>query len=392
MGIIADVNLMQQNGNDYIEIVVPAYPVAISCKGAYYYRSGSTNQKLTGAELESFILRRRGVTWDNMPLPSFRFEDIDDGVVKRFKKWAARKGRINPADLDEPMEVLMERLHLTHAGYLTNAAMLMFSKDPEQWQLGAYTKIGYFESDAELKYQDEIHGSLLDQVDQIIEIAHLKYMKALITYEGVQRIERYFVPDEALREAVLNALYHKDYASGVPIQISIYADKLYIGNCGRLPEPWTVDNLFKKHPSKPYNPNIAHVFYLAGFIESWGRGVEKICSACKENGAPLPEYTVNAEDIMFFFKASDAFKNGIKTGADTENVGINVGIKLTKTESRIVALLAEDCRMTTDMLADAVGVTRRTIDRCISSLKKKGILARHGSNKDGSWVVLNDHL
>ena len=179
----------------------------------------------------------------------------------------------------------------------------------------------------------------------------------------------------------------------MPIQISIYADKLYIGNCGRLPEPWTVDNLFKKHPSKPYNPNIAHVFYLAGFIESWGRGVEKICSACEENGAPLPEYTVNAEDIMIFFEAADSFKKGMKSAGETEdvgiNVGINVGIKLTKTECRIVTLLTEDCRMTTDMLADAVGVTRRTIDRCISSLKKKGVLERQGSNKDGSWVILN---
>ena len=95
MGIIVDINLCRDNVKEYLEIIVPPYPVAISCKGVYYYRSGSTNQKLSGAELESFILRRRGVTWDNMPLPTFKYEDIDDGAVKRFKKWAAKKGRIN---------------------------------------------------------------------------------------------------------------------------------------------------------------------------------------------------------------------------------------------------------------------------------------------------------
>lgn len=236
LGIIADVNLREADGKSYIEIKVPAYPIAISYKGVCYYRSGSTNQTLTGPELERFMLRRRGATWDNMPFPGFTMEDVDDGVVKRFRRWAAKKGRINADALDEPKELLMERLHLINNGYLTNAAMLLFAEDPEKWLLGAYTKIGFFETDADLMYQDEIHGSLLDQIDRIIEVIHLKYMKAKITYEGMQRIERYFVPDAALREALLNALCHKDYSVGIPIQVSVYEDRLYIANCGSLPE------------------------------------------------------------------------------------------------------------------------------------------------------------
>ena len=90
----------------------------------------------------------------------------------------------------------------------------------------------------------------------------------------MQRIERYFVPEEALREALLNALCHKQYQSGVPIQISVYEDKLYIANCGCLPENWTLENLMSKHASSPYNPNIAHVFYLAGSLRA-GAGVLK---------------------------------------------------------------------------------------------------------------------
>lgn len=73
--------------------------------------------------------------------------------------------------------------------------MLLFGRDPEKWQLGAYIKIGYFETDSDLKYQDEVHGSVLEQVDKAIELVYLKYMKAKITYEGIQRIERYFVPE-----------------------------------------------------------------------------------------------------------------------------------------------------------------------------------------------------
>lgn len=268
MGIIVGVNLYEQNGKEYIEVDVPSYPIGISCKGVYYYRSGSTRQILTGPALEAFLMRKRGATWDNLPLPAFSLNDIDDAIIDRFKKWASKKGRIDRSVLDEPKDILMEKLHLMNGSYLTNAAMLLFSKDPEKWQLGAYVKIGFFETDADLLYQDEIHGSILEQIDKIVELVYLKYMKAKITYEGMQRIERYFVPEAALREALLNALCHKQYQSGVPIQISVYEDRMYIANCGCLPENWTLENLMRKHASSPYNPNIAHVFYLAGFIES----------------------------------------------------------------------------------------------------------------------------
>ena len=168
MSIVVDVNQLERDGKEYLEIVVPPYPVAINCKGVYYYRSGSTMQTLSGPELESFILRKRGASWDNMPLPGFTLDDIDDELVKRFKTLAAKKGRIDQSVLDEDKADLMEKLRLTNAGYYTNAAMLLFCKDPDRWQLGAYTKIGFFENDADLRYQDEIHGSLFVQIVKFI--------------------------------------------------------------------------------------------------------------------------------------------------------------------------------------------------------------------------------
>lgn len=109
-----------------------------------------------------------------------------------------------------------------------------------------------------------------------------------------------------MKEALLNAVVHKQHESGIPIQINVYSNKLYIGNIGQLPETWTVENLFEKHNSKPYNPNIAHGFYLAGQMESWGRGIEKICSSCKENNLPLPIYHVKPTDIMIQFNAPES--------------------------------------------------------------------------------------
>lgn len=357
--------------------------IGISCKGVYCYRSGSTRQILTGPALEAFLMRKRGATWDNLPLPAFSMNDVDDEIVAHFKQWAAKKGRIDQSVLDEPKDALMEKLHLMNGPYLTNAAMLLFSKDPEKWQLGAYVKIGYFETDADLLYQDEIHDSILEQIDKIVELVYLKYMKAKITYEGMQRIERYFVPEEALREALLNALCHKQYQSGVPIQISVYKDKLYIANCGCLPENWTLENLMSKHASSPYNPNIAHVFYLAGFIESWGRGIEKICSACEKDGVPQPEYTINPGDIMIKFTAPED-----RVIRVTERVTVRVTDEVTDKEQTVLTLLAEDPGYTMPQLAERLGVSRKTVAARLKKLKEAGLIERIGSDRKGYWKLL----
>ena len=330
-------------------------------------------------------MRKRGATWDNLPLPAFSLDDVDDSVVEHFKQWATKKGRIDKNVLDEPKDVLMEKLHLTNGNYLTNAAMLLFAKDPEKWQLGAYVKIGFFENDADLLYQDEIHGSILEQIDKTIELVYLKYMKAKISYEGMQRIERYFIPEEALREALLNALCHKQYQSGVPIQISVYDDRMYIANCGCLPENWTLENLMRKHASSPYNPNIAHVFYLAGFIESWGRGIEKICSACKKDGVPQPVYTINPGDIMIEFKAPE--DRVIRLDRVTDKVTD----KVTDDERTLLSLLIEDPGYTMPQLSNKMGISRKTVAQKMKKLKEKDIIERIGSDRKGYWKINNKY-
>lgn len=104
----------------------------------------------------------------------------------------------------------------------------------------------------------------------------------------LQRIESYPVMQEVLREALLNAIVHKDYSQSVPIQISVYDDKLMIWNCGILPENWTVETLVQKHGSFPFNPEIANAFFRAGEIESWGRGIEQMTLLNQQNGLPKP--------------------------------------------------------------------------------------------------------
>ena len=149
---------------------------------------------------------------------------------------------------------------------------------------GAFVKVGFFREGMDLVYQDEVHGNLFQQIVKLMDLLCTKYMKAIITYEGIQRIETLPIPREALREALLNACINKDYAEPSPIQIRVYENKLEIINGGVLPEGWTVETLLSSHRSMPYNPDIANTFFRAGEIEAWGRGIERSVQARLRHG------------------------------------------------------------------------------------------------------------
>lgn len=255
MGIVVDVNLCFEDGLEYLEIIVDKYPSLISYHGKYFYRSGSTMRTISGKELDRAILKSQGRTWDGMPIPKLKIEDLSQTAIKVFKKKAIERGRLTEEETKVTDKVLLENLHLfDDDDYLTRAAMLAFYDDPEKWVTGSYIKIGFFgNSDSDLQYQDEIHGALIEQVDRALDLIYTKYMKALITYHDIQRIEQFMFHRNATREILLNAVVHKDYSSCNPIQISIYEDRMYIWNDGEMPEEFnSTEKLFQKHSSKPY--------------------------------------------------------------------------------------------------------------------------------------------
>ena len=282
LGIIVDVNLLEENGLKYIEIDVPPYSNPINYKGQYHYRSGSTKQELKGAALNRFILQRTGRHWDEIPIERVQIEDLSTNALSRFRKEAARSGRVDEGVLKDNVEHLLQDLRLidNETLHLNRAALLLFHPDPERFVTGAYIKIGFFRDEkGNLEFQDEIHGPLMEQVDKAMDLIKTKYLIYRISYEGISRRETPQFPVEAIRESLMNAVAHKDYASAVPIQISVFPDHITFWNAGQLPENWTTDRLFENHPSSPYNPLIANAFFRSGDIESWGRGYKRILEA-----------------------------------------------------------------------------------------------------------------
>ena len=132
-------------------------------------------------------------------------KDLSKDAFAYFRKQATKSKRLPSEILSENDDLLLEKLNLYEGFYLKRAALLLFHPDPEKFVTGAFVKIGFFRSDDDLLYQDTIHGHLFEQVEKTIDLLLTKYLKAAISYEGINRIETYPFPEEALREAVLNA-------------------------------------------------------------------------------------------------------------------------------------------------------------------------------------------
>jgi ATP-dependent DNA helicase RecG len=301
LGVIVDVNLHTTTAGDYLEISIDDYPYPVNYKGQYHYRTGSTKQELKGAALDKFMLQKKGKKWDGVPVPNVSVADLKQETFDSFRKRALKSKRIEEDVLTDSNELLIENLQLKENDFLKRAAILLFHPKPENFVTGAYVKIGFFESDSELMYQDEIHGNILEQIEKTMDLLFSKYIKAEITYDGIHRVETYEYPKEAIREALLNAIIHKDYSGNTPIQISVYKDKIMFWNDGQLPENWTVERLSQKHASKPYNPDIANAVFRCGYIESWGRGTIKIIERCVEAGLPKPSYKYETSGLWVIF-------------------------------------------------------------------------------------------
>lgn len=302
LGILVDVNLQETTEGDYLEIVVEPYPNPVNYKGQYHYRSGATKQELKGVALDKFLLQKQGKRWDSVTIPKVTIADLKQETLAFFRERGIRSKRLPDTIPQDDLEQLLENLNLIEEGNLKRAAILLFHPNPEKFITGAYVKIGYFQREADLIFQDEVHGNLIEQVEKTIELLFTKYIKAIISYEGIHRIETYEYPKEAVREALLNAIAHKDYAGLTPIQIRVYRDKLMIWNEGTLPENWTLEKLLQSHSSRPYNPDIANAFFRCGYVESWGRGVRIMAELCEAQGLPQPFYNIDGSDFWIEFR------------------------------------------------------------------------------------------
>lgn len=404
LGVVEDVNLLTENGKDYIEIVVSPSNVPIAYRGTYHFRSGSTKQELKGIALQHFIMEKMGRSWDDIPVYGATINDIDRSAVDYFLQCSIKTGRMDEEVINASTEDVLRNLGLlTKEGELKNAAILLFGKHVGQFFPSAIFKIGRFHSDeSDLIIQDMLEGNIMHMASRVVDTLRSKYLFSPIHYEGLQRVEQLEIPETALRELIYNSLAHKDY-TGPAIQMRIYDRSIELWNYGLLPKELTPADLMKKHSSFPRNHNIANVFYKAGFVETWGRGFKKIKEEFERVNLPLPTIEENCGGVLVTIHRRTMHeviteRGELDVGSSRENVGnvseTNVGnlikVELSNRQRFIVSIIKDNPNITAKEMSETLSVTQRTVERDFAILQKAGIIRHEGKVNAGIWVVLEN--
>ena len=377
LGLVVDVNLHQQAPLHYIEIKVPPSKAPISYHGVFHYRSGSTKQELKGVSLHNWLLKRNGISWEDVVVSGSSVMNVDESTLRRFTRDALKKGRISSEIENSDISTLLRNLRLmTSEGELTRGALLLFGKDTTHRFVTSTFKIGRFgNSPADLINQDLVEGNILYMADKVLDILSTKYLIRPITYEGLQRVELLEYPEDALREAILNAIIHKDFSSTY-IFLRVYPDKLTLSNPGPLPEGYSIERLRQEHFSLPRNQHIADVFFKAGLIESWGRGIGRIIDNCVAAGLPEPiiEGQVDGVHVTFF---KDIYREGYLKNYGLEQRQINA-----------LMYMKEYGSMTNIKYQELMDVSKSTATRDLQLLLDRSLIKKVGTTGKGTSYIL----
>lgn len=377
LNITPSVDIRNINNREVIVIRVIPSLTPISIDGTYFVRSGSRKVELKNIELANFLLRKLGKTWDEYIEERANLNDINIETIENFKKYSYE--RIPSIIEENDLNIILEKLNLLGDGRLKRAAVLLFAKNPQRFYINSSIRIGKFKTETEILTNDIVEGNLFEQLENCIEILRTKYLMSEIKFEGIHRREILEYPLEALREAIINALIHRDYLGTSDIQIRIYQDKLVIMNDGVLPPEVPIDRLKTEHISKPRNVLLAYAFNLAGFIEKWGMGTLKMIESCKEQDLPEPDF-IEEEGI---FKV--IFYKDIYTIESLQKLGLN------ERQIKAVMYVKEIGKITNKKYQEKFKTSERTATRNLNDLVIKDIFERIGTTGKGVTYILRRH-
>jgi len=387
LGIIPEIYTETINNEEIIVIEIKKSFAPISYNGKFYARSGSISTELSGTQLMQFLLKKYGKTWDDIAIENFSISEIENETIEKFKILAT--DRIPGIRNENDTETLLRKLNLYDGDYLKRAAVLLFAKNPQKYFIQSHSKIGRFLSETDILTSDIIEGNLINQVDTILNILRTKYLKSIISFEGIHRREKLEYPYDALKEAVINALIHRDYLNTSNLQIKVYDNKITMTNGATLPPEITIEKLKQAHPSVPGNPIIAAVFYKAGLIENWGRGTINIVNYCIDYKIPEPKFDFDAGIFWTtFFKKDNDTDND--TNNDTDNDTNDTDNDTDKRTVNILKLIDLNKNISSSQLAIKCNVSVSTIKRELKKLKQQNKLKRIGSEKSGYWEIIEN--
>jgi ATP-dependent DNA helicase RecG len=295
--IIPLVEVFKSKGQQVVCIRVNEFPIKpLSFKGRYYKRVGNSNHQLNVSEISDIYLQTMQYSWDSYPYTNVTIKDIDLKKVEIFIQKVNNAGRFRLPN--NPKDALI-KLRMLKDNIPTNSAMILFSKE----NLFYNVHIGRFKTPSMIIADKMINGNLFEVVEESMQtiVSHLKFAFE-ITGKTTQRTEIAEYPLDAIREALLNTLIHRDYQSSTDVQIKIFDKKITFFNPGGLFGEITEEDLrTDTYQASTRNKQIAEAFYLTGDIEKYGSGFIRIREAVKEYPTMLFDFINSQQGFVTEF-------------------------------------------------------------------------------------------
>ena len=369
--------------------------------GRAYMRVGDEDRQLSMKEIRKIILKEENEIgkWESK-VSDYTIADIDEELLKEFVEKGRRAKRINFPYTNK--EEILKKLSLVNKNNeLLNAGYILFAKDAK-----LEMQMAIFATETKLTFLDidQVFGNIFELIE-IGEGYIRKNIKWPVNFKSgsMERIEIPEIPLEAIREAIINSLIHRDFRNPKSNEVAIYKDRVEIFNPGEFPEGYKPEDFIEGEGSIPRNPLIANTLYLSKDIEKWGSGFRRITEACKESNVKVKfEIRKNGFMVIFYRKTDEELynltqneKNDAKNVAlNEENVALNVALQLKekypelrKVYIDIIEKIAKNKYITQEQIASELDKTRNSIYRNIKTLKDMGILERLGSKKNGYWKI-----
>ncbi len=335
--------------------------------GIAYKRVGTEKRAIPPDELKRIILEQKQMRWDEEICEGATLNDIDDEKLKWFLR-KAKTERNFDVEPETPLKEALERLKLVKDGKPINASILLFGKNPQKFFLQAEIRCARFKGTEPLEFIDMkvFGGNIINQRDDAVEFVkeHIKLHAKIV---GTERIEKWEYPIEAIREAITNAICHRNYKIASNVQVRIFDDRIEIWGCGPLPNPLRVEDLKKKHDSILRNPLIGKRFFLIKFIEQWGTGTNRIIKECLKHGLPEPLFEEIAGNLVVTFRKYKISEDILE--------------KLNERQIKAIKYIKENKQITRKRYASLLNCSVRTAFDDLQAMVDKKVLERKGKGK-----------
>ncbi len=350
------VKIVEIDDREVIVVEVPVSPIKpVSVRGRFYIRTGSSNRLMGIHEICDLYSQSTSKSWDTRVVDEATEDDIDLAKVEDFLRLIERR---RPGfSLSDPLEFLKKK-QLIKNSKPTNAALLLFGKDPQIWfpsrmvQIIIYAKSRTFPD-----VQIEVSGTIPEMIERSYEEI-LRLIATKLVISGLQNVQVYGVPEEALREGLINALVHRDWGVPSPVYVEISPEGVKIANPGVIPPPLNEETIkLEEHYSVLRNPKIGEILYDGGYIERYGSGTLRILRSYAGE-RETPDWKVSAGRTILFLP-----------------------MKLRDVKSAIIGLMRGKPFITAKEVAESLSISLNTARKYLKLLVKEGKLKEMGKTK-----------